>query len=161
MYSNVTVVNPNGFSINVSYLKNNNANIGYTVVDENGNTVNLSDKTTGKVFYLKLNDVIEGTYNLSTNFYIDFGDVPTARICIPEKDKAQIMTSVDRTHQDKNVSKSVSGDVSKPDIALKKFILAVNGEAVPARLQSIDLTPLANKTDTNAIYNMNKTLLAH
>ncbi|MBP3708437.1 MAG: isopeptide-forming domain-containing fimbrial protein [Clostridia bacterium] len=154
-----TVVNPNGYSISVSYLKYGETNQEYDIVDENGSIVDISSKTEEKNFYLKLKNTLDGTNTLSANFYIDFGDVPTARIFIPKKDTAQIMTSVDRAHKFKNVQWTMKVDTMKADIALKKYIYAVNGsiDAVPARLESIDLSPLKNRTDHNAIYNMNKT----
>lgn len=153
-----TVVNPNGYTISVSSLQYGTASQEYDIVDESGNAVDLSSKTTGKDFYLKLRNTLDGTNTLSANFYIDFGDVPTARIFIPENKNAQIMTSVDRIHKDKKVSWEMSVDTEKADIALKKYIYAINGSvsAVPARLNSIDLSPL-NNGENDAIYNMNKT----
>ena len=155
-----TVVNPKGYDISVSYVKYGQDDRAYTVVDENGNDVNLSAKTDGTVFYLKLNESFDSSNALSTKFYIDFGDVPTARLLVPNKDNGQLMTMVDRKHEEKDVSWAMQIDV-KPDIALKKYIYAVNGSTanVPSRIDNIDLSPLANETSTNANYYMNKTPL--
>ena len=42
------------------------------------------------------------------------------------------------------------------DLALKKRITAVNGEAVPERIQGVDITNLANGSATTADYQLNK-----
>lgn len=162
-----TVVNPKGFEISVSKLKYGNTDIGYTIVDEDGNDVDLSGKTTEKTFYIKLNEQLDGSDSLSAQFHIDFGDIPTARIFIPKyengtiKKDSQAMVNNEKRHDEKDVSWQTKVDTMKPDIALKKYIYAVNGstDTVQPRLDSIDLTPLANETSTNAIYNMNKTPL--
>ena len=161
-----TVVNPRGYDISVSYLKYGQANVNYSIVDADGNSVNLSSKTDSKEFYLQLNETFDNSNSLSVKFYIDFGDVPTARILIPVYNNGsinpngQLMTTVDRVHKDKLVTWETKIEV-KPDIALKKYIYAVNGSTsvVPARLDTIDLSPLANGTSTNANYLMNKTPL--
>ena len=153
-----TVVNPNGYSITPNTVKFGNENKSFTVVDADGSEVTLSSKTTGTDFYIQLDDTLDNSNALSINFYIDFGDVTTARLLIPTKANGQLMATVDRKHQDKNNTWTTKIEV-KPDIALKKYIYAVNGSvaAVPARINDIDLTPLANATSTNANYNMNKT----
>ena len=154
-----TVVNPNGHKVNVSSVKYGNTDLAYTVVNAAGEEINLSNATEGTEFFVKYTDEIEGTNDLTVNFSFDFGEVPTARIFIPNyrNNQNQLMVNADRSHQSKNDQWVKRIDISKPDIALKKYITAVNGTAVASRLDSIDLTPLANKTDTNAIYNMNKT----
>ena len=153
-----TVVNPNGYSITPNSVKFGNENKTFTVVDADGNEVTLSSKTTGTEFYIQLDETLDNSNSLSINFYIDFGDVTTARLLIPTKANGQLMATVDRKHQDKNNTWTTKIEV-KPDIALKKYIYAVNGSvaAVPARISDIDLSPLANGTSTNANYNMNKT----
>ena len=153
-----TVTNTQGYSISVSKCEFGGASKSYSVVDANGTAVNLSDKSNNKQFYIQLNEAIDSSNSLKLNFYIDFGDVPTARLFVPNGGVAQTMLNVDRTHHSKNVSWEQKIEV-QPDIALKKYVYAVNGSttAVPARLGTIDLSPLANGTSTNAIYNMNKT----
>ena len=42
------------------------------------------------------------------------------------------------------------------DLALRKFITAVNGTEVTSRIPDVDVTPLVNKTDTTAIYRHSK-----
>ena len=42
------------------------------------------------------------------------------------------------------------------DLALRKFITAVNGTEITSRIPDVDVTPLVNKTDTTAIYRHSK-----
>ena len=42
------------------------------------------------------------------------------------------------------------------DLALRKFITAVNGKEITSRIPDVDVTPLVNKTDTTAIYRHSK-----
>ena len=158
------VNNKYGFNIsftNVVYGPKTFASNEYKIVDANGNNFNVSQAGEGREFYVEITTDFEKNSNYSMNigWNVDFGEVPEAKIFVPTSGtNNQVLIDIERTHRTKHESWQDSIPVLKADIALKKYIVSVNGNQVADRLTSIDLTNLKeNKTPHNATYNMNKT----
>ena len=159
-----TVNNKYGFGINltnVSYGAKQFSSDEYRIVDAFGNTINLSDATDGRDFYIELTTDFSrnGKETINVSWNIDFGEVPDAKIFIPTTGTTtQVMLDIERTHRTKSGNWNEVIENYQADIALKKYIYSVNGNNVADRLGSIDLTNLKNNgTPHNATYNMNKT----
>ena len=154
-----TITNPYKYDISLSELKYGSRNItDYSFVTVDNGTespVDINNVTNGDV-YIKLNETFDQSDSLSARFHIDYGYIATSKLLVPNNDNGQLMVTVDKNHEEKNIEWSTSIEVN-PDIALKKYIYAVNGSTISSRINDIDLSPLANNTSTNANYLMNKT----
>ena len=155
----------NGYQIigiHKGFSLDENLNVGIFIIGLIQDIINQKKRFgEGREFYVEITTDFEKNSNYSMNigWNVDFGEVPEAKIFVPTTGTSnQVLIDIERTHRTKHESWQDWVPELKADIALKKYIVSVNGNEVADRLTTIDLTNLKeNKTPHNATYNMNKT----
>ncbi len=147
--------------------------LSYTIQDTNGNTVtNISNLGTAE-FNIILNQDYEFTdeSEIKVKYNVNYGKVPQAVLLYPitennEECRYQSMINLKKSPKTDSGELTVNITIQNIDLALKKVITKVNGvelkDSIPeyeagVRFKQVNTDNLANKTDTNAQYTMNKT----
>lgn len=150
---NITKNNDIPYTLDFVVKNGNGATITTTddsFVDSNGNKI---DKNTATQIYIKVPQSTKITVDITINY-----DTSETTLWVPgTANNEQPIIEVKKLSHDPKVH--LTTDATKPfDLALRKFITAINGETVDTRAPQVDVSPLKNG-QTTAKYIHSKTPL--